>query len=148
MLREAVNMLEMLSSPLNFASGVLVFLGGGYIALHNRNIPNWLVTCLWYMGLFGLLNSFTILVEWSQGQMHPLSHFQIGNATETLFNVSVAFTVGIMFFNTVWQDVKGAKLRHTATLKTKPAVKKVTAVKKPATIKRTRKTSSINKDVI
>jgi hypothetical protein len=111
MIREVVNMIENLSPILNFTSGLVVFLGGGYVALHSREIPKWVMTCLWYTGLLGLLVSLTITVEWVYGDLHPLSHFQIGRSIETLLLLSLAITVGIMFFNTVWKDYLGAKSR-------------------------------------
>lgn len=102
MLREAVEVIEFISPQLSFISSILIFLGGGYIALHSRIMPKWLVTCLWYLGLFALLNVFTLIIEWVWGQHHPLSHFQLGTVTETLIITVLAVTVGLLFFHTVW----------------------------------------------
>lgn len=138
MLRDALNLIETMSLTLNFISCFLIFLGGGYIALHSRVIPKWAVTSLWYIGLAALLNAITIIVEWTIGQMHPLSHFQIGDITETLLMLMMATTVGLLFFHTVWQDYLGSRKRsQDAALAAKKALGKRTPV--------ARKTRAVNK---
>lgn len=112
MLRDVVNAIDLVSHSLSFSSCIVIFLGGGYIALHSRVIPKWAATSLWYIGLAALLNAFTILIDWTLGQMHPLSHFQIGTVTETLVMLSIAVTVGLLFFHTVWQDYLGSRRRR------------------------------------
>lgn len=114
MLKDAVNLFELLSHQVTFASCLAIFLGGGYIALHSRVMPRWAVTGLWYVGLAALLNAITILVEWSTDQLHPLSHFQIGQAVNTLFMLSIAAMVVMLFFNTVWKDYQGSRERITS----------------------------------
>lgn len=130
MLRDVINTIDMISHSLSFAGCVVVFLGGAYIALHSRVIPKWAATSLWYIGLAALLNGLTILIDWTIGQMHPLSHFQIGTVTETLLILSIAGTVGLLFFNTVWQDYLGSRKRYSTPIK-KPVVKKTTGTRRP-----------------
>ena len=127
MIRDAANFIELISHNLTFVSCVMIFLGGGYIALHSREVPKWAATGLWYIGLAALLNAITILIDWTLGQMHPMSHFQIGVATETLLSMSIAGMVALLFFNTVWKDYLGSKVRQNNKV---PAVK--AAAKKPA----------------
>lgn len=138
MIREVVNTLENFSLVLNFISGLTVFLGGGYVALHSRDIPKWAVTSLWYTGLLGLLVSLTISVEWIYGELHPLSHFQIGRSTETLLMLSLAVTVGIMFFNTVWKDYVGSRSRlcRQETVKEKPSTRRKSSPTAKKTIRK------------
>lgn len=129
MLKELLDAVEFISPQLNFVSSFLIFLAGGYIALHSRVMPRWAVTCLWYLGMFGLLNALTFLVEWVYGQTHELSHFQIGLATEAFVNTTFAVTVCLLFFHTVWQDYLGAKKRRadaaaSTVRQTKAPVKK------------------------
>lgn len=123
MLRDVVNAIDLVSHTLSFSSCIVIFLGGGYIALHSRVIPKWAATSLWYIGLAALLNAFTILIDWTLGQMHPLSHFQIGTVTETILMLSMAGTVGLLFFHTVWRDYLGAKRRRELVEKN-PSTKK------------------------
>lgn len=131
MLRDVINFIELISHNINFASCFLVFLGGGYVALHSREVPRWAVTGLWYIGLAGLLNAITIFVDWTAGQTHPLSHFQIGNVTETLLNLSMAVMVGLMFFNTVWKDYQGSKKRQLDLEKANSLLKRAPSTRAP-----------------
>lgn len=136
MLKDALNLIELISHSINFTSCFLIFLGGGYIALHSRVLPKWAVTCLWYIGLAALLNAITILIEWTIGPLHPFSHFQIGKVTETGVLLMMAIMVGFLFFNTVWQDYLGAKRRK--------AIEEKLATKK---VPRKRTTKSVNRSV-
>lgn len=111
MLRDAIAAIDMVSHSIDFASCVTIFLGGGYIALHSRVMPKWVVTCLWYIGLAALFNSITIAVDWTIGEGHPFSHSQIGDVSGSLMNLVLAITVGLLFFHTVWQDYLGSKRR-------------------------------------
>lgn len=139
MIRDAIMFVETISHGIAFAANITVFIGGFYIALHSRMIPNWLTTCLWYIGLANLFNAITIGVEWTWDSTHPLSHFQIGVFTETLSNASLAVTIAILFFNTVWKDYLGSKKRQGVEARVdakakavakKPVAKKVALVKK------------------
>lgn len=142
MLKEVLDAIEFVSPQINFISSFLIFLAGGYIALHSRVMPKWAVTCLWYLGIFALFNAITFIVDWVYGQTHPLSHFQIGHATEAMVNTVFAVTVCILFFHTVWQDYVGAKRRRAeaATSKVvrrpkvpvKKTVQKIKAAGRPA----------------
>lgn len=141
MLKEVLDVVEFISPQINFASSTLIFFAGGYIALHNRVMPRWVVTCLWYLGLFALFNAITFLVEWTLGQSHPLSHFQIGHAAEALVNSVFAVTVCLLFFHTVWQDYIEAKKRKKLqavhlTSKSKTKTAPVRATVKKASIKK------------
>lgn len=142
MIRDVANLISLVSHYLTFLSCIMVFIGGGYVALHSRTIPRWAATGLWYIGLAAFLNAITIAIGWIFGQTHPLSHFQIGIATETLFNLTIASMVGLMFFNTIWKDFQGAKTRSVAQerpiKKTISKPVKTTPVKKVTSTKTTR----------
>lgn len=114
MLKDVINTIEYFAPNLAMASNVMVFLGGGYVALHSRVMPKWAVTCLWYLGLASLLNFITYIVEFTVDQYHPLSHFQVGSVTETMVHMVLACTVGFLFFHTVWKDYLGARARRRA----------------------------------
>lgn len=138
MLKDAINFLDLISHNIIFISNFLVFLGGGYIALHSRVMPKWVVTCLWYTGLAALLNCITIFVEWTAGQTHPLSHFQIGAVTETMVHGMLAVMVCLLFFHTVWKDYLGSRARRKQAIDVKAAVKGARPVKKVLVKKPTR----------
>lgn len=114
MVREAVNFIDLISPTLILCSNILVFIGSGYVALHSRVMPKWVVTCLWYTGLAALLNAITLVVELIEDQMHPLSHFQIGVVTESMMHVMLAVVVTLLFANTIWKDYQWSKIRKNA----------------------------------
>lgn len=111
MLSDVVNYIDAVSHQVLFVSSFLIFLGGGYIALHSRVMPKWAVTSLWYIGLAALLNMITLVIEWTVGSTHPFSHFQFGIVAEMCVFITLAVAVGMLFFHTVWQDYLGAKRR-------------------------------------
>lgn len=154
MLASAIQTVEQFAPSLNFIASFLAFLGGGYVALHSRVIPKWAVTCLWYIGLAGLLNAITFIVQWTLGQTHPLSHFQIGIVSETLLNITIAATVCLLFFHTVWQDYLGTKKRRAeyfaqqqAALNKSPVARKTKAAVKTAARGRVSSSKTIKRKV-
>lgn len=96
----------------NFISHTLIFIGAFYVALHNRNLPQWHITPLWYVGMFSLLTSFTIIFQWAIGPEFPLSYWNLGQLAESLVDISLASIATIMLIGTVRQDIKGAKKRR------------------------------------
>ena len=110
-----VAVLELLRNfvlPLNFFCHIMIFMGGYYVALHSRALPNWLVTCIWYIGLASLLSSITITIEWIYGPTFALAYNQIGIICETLLNITLAITVSMLFVRTILKDFQGIKRRQ------------------------------------
>lgn len=140
MIRDVANFIEVAAHYLTFLSCTMVFLGGGYVALHSRTLPKWAATGLWYIGLAAFLNAITIAIQWVFGQTHPLSHFQIGIATETIFNLTIASMVGLMFFNTIWKDYQGSKARSIA--QERPIKKTISKPIKTAPVKKATSTKT------
>lgn len=97
---------------INFIAHTLIFIGSFYVALHNRNLPQWHITPLWYAGLCSLFTSIAILLEWSIGPEFPLSYRNIGVMCETSLNISIAAIAVIMLIGTVRQDIKYRKKRQ------------------------------------
>lgn len=97
---------------INFFAHFLIFLGTFYVALQNRNLPQWHITPLWYVGLTSILVCITIVIQWSVGPEHPLSYWNLGNLAETAVNVSVAAVATIMLIGTVRRDLKESKKRR------------------------------------
>lgn len=129
MLSDVVNFIEFISPGLVAASNLTVFLGSGYVALHSRVMPKWVVTILWYIGLAALLDFITHVVEWTDDPTNPLSNYNLGPATDALMHLAIAVMVGLLFFHTVWKDYIGSKERLKAK---KKVVRRKTAAKKPA----------------
>lgn len=97
---------------INFIAHTIIFSGAFYIALHNRDLPQWHITPLWYVGLFSLLVSITIIVQWAIGPEHPLSYWNLGKLAETLVNCSVASIALVMLIRTLRSDLRGRRRRQ------------------------------------
>lgn len=97
---------------INFIAHFLIFLGSFYVALQNRNLPQWHVTPLWYVGLASIMVCITVVVQWAIGPEHPLSYWNLGKLAETAVNVAVAAVATIMLIGTVRRDLHEAKKRR------------------------------------
>jgi hypothetical protein len=102
---------------INFIAHIIIFIGAFYVALQNRNLKQWHVTPLWYVGLAAFSTCITIVIQWAVGLEHPMSYYNIGRLTETLLNVSVASIAAIMLIGTVREDLKNAKKRRQIMIK-------------------------------
>jgi hypothetical protein len=98
---------------INFIAHTLIFIGAFYVALQNRNLPQWHLTPLWYVGLCALFTSITIVIQWSVGAEHPLSFWNAGVMGETLLNIAVAAIAVIMLIGTVKKDLRERKNRKS-----------------------------------
>lgn len=105
-------LLNSFNVPINFTNHMVIFAGSFYIAIHNRRIPQWHITPLWYLGLLNLFAGITILIQWCIGPEHPLSYWNLGLFAETLANCSLAAIVLIMFLHTVGHDLRERKKRR------------------------------------
>lgn len=105
-------LLSTISLPLSFLIHLVIFVGGLYVAIHSRMIPNWLATCLWYVGLSSLFLTITIGIEYTLGSDFPLSYSNLGQIAELFDNLIIAFTISLLFGNTLYNDIKNKKNRH------------------------------------
>lgn len=113
MIMNFLNWIDAYSTVINFICYIIIFLGGFYVAIHSRVLPKWATTCIWYIGLSSLLVAGTIIVEWTLGQQHPLSYFIMGHATEVIMNTNLALMVVMLFFHTIYHDIKHKTLRKS-----------------------------------
>lgn len=111
MIIEIIAFLNSLNVPINFVNHTAIFIGIFYVALHNRKLPQWHITPLWYLGLFNLFVAVTILVQWTIGSEHPMSYWNIGMIATTVCNIALAFIAVLMFAYTVVEDVVGKRKR-------------------------------------
>ncbi len=101
---------------INFTAHLIIFIGTLYVALHNRNLKQWHITPLWYVGLMSMLTAMTIVCQWAIGHEYPLSYWNLGQLTETLSNVSLAVVALIMLVGTVRLDLRNSKKRKQNTI--------------------------------
>lgn len=112
MITEIVIFLNSVTVPVNFLCHLIIFVGTFYVAIHNRNIPQWHITPLWYLGLANLFVAITILVQWTVGPEHPLSYWNIGLVGESACDIILASIVLVMFAVTLRHDIINRKNRH------------------------------------
>ena len=96
---------------INFICHLTVFFGGLYVAIHSRSIPQWLKTCLWYIGCSSFFIVIMMLLEWTLGSAFELSYTNAGIIGETMFNTWICVTTFIFFLKTVAEDIKHSKKR-------------------------------------
>lgn len=94
-----------------FISHFFIFLGTFYVAIHNRNMPQWGVTPLWYVGLFAFLTCFTIVCQWYIGPEFPLSYWNLGQLAQSMVYVSLAVMSLVSLIMTVKKDIHESKKR-------------------------------------
>lgn len=112
MITEITVWLKGYSVPVIFVCHLITFIGIFYVVLHNRKMPQWHITPLWYLGLANLFVVTSILIQWTIGVEHPLSYWNLGILGETLIEIILASFVLIMFSETVWADLKGRRQRR------------------------------------
>lgn len=113
MISQIVTAVEPYALGVNFLCHMTMFFGGLYIAIHARKIPEWLKTCLWYVGCSSFLIAITIILGWVFGPLYELSYDNVGVIGETLFNIWIASTTIVFFFKTVIADIKYSKNRSS-----------------------------------
>lgn len=106
-----INVIDPYALVINFMCHLTMFIGGLYIAIHARNVPNWLRTCLWYIGCSSFLIAITIILGWTLGPSFELSYDNVGIIGETLFNIWIAITTVTFFYRTIATDIKYSKMR-------------------------------------
>lgn len=98
---------------LNLTFLLITFVGGLYVAIHARNIPIWIRTPLWYLGLSSFIVALSIIFEWTIGPQFILSYSRFGMIGEMMINGFLAVTALLMLFNTVYKDVRCMSKRKT-----------------------------------
>lgn len=106
-----ISLIEPITLMVNFSCLIIVFIGCLYVAIHARNIPIWFRTPLWYIGLSSFLICMSIICEWTIGSSLFFSYSNFGLFAETLLNVNLAICSGLMFANTLYNDVRCMKMR-------------------------------------
>lgn len=95
----------------NFISLMIIFIGGLYVAIHARKIPQWIRTPLWYVGATSFVVALTIAFQWIIGPEFVLSYNNVGYFGEMLINFNIAVAALNMLVNTIIKDIRCIKLR-------------------------------------
>lgn len=119
---DLVSFLNLFAQPVNFISHLLIFLGAFYILLHNRNMPKWHVTPLWWAGCASLFTFITIVFGLYFGDEFVFSYSRMGYVGEVAFNTCVAFIAMVFLIKTVKADIANRKYRKEHRL---PSRKKI-----------------------
>lgn len=116
---------------LNLLCHVTVFLSTFYVAMHNRFINPVILTMLWYVGLTSFFAGSTIVLEYVMGEEFAMSYSNLGIIAETLSNLAVAATLGIIFMLTVDEDFRAKTMRGSQQPKPQPKAKKIKKTARP-----------------
>lgn len=108
----ALAALHSISLSLNLVFLLIVFVGGLYVAIHARNIPLWVRTPLWYLGVISFLTALTIVLEFVLGPDFVLSYSNVGVVAEMLINLNLAIAALLMLMHTVFKDLRCMKKRR------------------------------------
>lgn len=119
---DLVSFLNLFAQPVNFISHLLIFLGAFYILLHNRNMPKWHVTPLWWAGCASLFTFITIVLGLYFGDEFVFSYSRMGYVGEVAFNTCVASIAMVFLIKTVKADIANRKYRKEHRL---PSRKKI-----------------------
>lgn len=111
MLFDIATFLHFWSMPIDLICYSIVFAGTFYVTIHNRKLPVWHLTPLWYLGLASFFVSSTILLEYIFGMNFPLSFTNVGIIGEKLTHMSLAFICLSMFLGTVIADIRNKRKR-------------------------------------
>jgi hypothetical protein len=111
MINQLVAFFNSWSLLISFVTHSTIFFSMLYIAVHNRLLPNWLITPLWWLGSFSGFVAATVIVQWSIGPEHPLSYWTLGTVGATLVQVALALIGFILFFKTIHTDLCNRKDR-------------------------------------
>lgn len=108
---DLVSFANFFAQPVNFISHLIIFLGAFYILLHNRNMPKWHVTPLWWAGCASLFTFITIVLGLYFGDEFVFSYHRMGYVGEVAFNTCVASIAAVFLIKTVKADIKNRKYR-------------------------------------
>lgn len=95
-----------------FLCHFVIFVGVLYTAIHNRELTEWVVTPMWYLGLMSAFVCSTIIVQWTLGPENPISFWTLGQLGSIGSDVILASICAVYFFKTIKTDLAHRKNRH------------------------------------
>lgn len=109
MVSSAIQFTRDIELYVNFASFIIMFVGGLYIAILNRRITQCIRTPLWYIGACSLMLAMSIIVEWISGPLNELSYSNINHMGSMIIHLNVTFIVIAVFFKKITKDRKSKR---------------------------------------
>ena len=97
---------------INFLCHLIIFVGLLYVAVHNRELENWVITPLWYLGIMSGFVCTTIITQWVVGPEHPMSYWTFGMLGETGSHIILAAICFLLFAKTVKADLANRDKRQ------------------------------------
>lgn len=111
MINQLVGFFNSWNLVINFICHVTIFLSMFYIAVHNRELPNWVVTPLWWLAVISGFIASTILIQWIIGPEHPMSYWTLGTVAEVISHLILAIIGFILFLKTCYLDLCNKRFR-------------------------------------
>lgn len=114
-----VNLLTFFAQPINFFAHLVIFLGAFYILLHNKHMPKWHVTPLWWAGCASLFTFLTIVMGLFFGDEFVFSYFRFGYVGEVAFNTCIASVALVFLVRTLKANLGRKSQTQTNILRAK-----------------------------
>lgn len=96
---------------INFICHTVVFGSIFYVAIHNREIPRWIITPLWYLAILSGFTACTVVIQWLSGPENPLSYWTLGVLGELSSHIVLAIIASALFLKTLKTDISQIKNR-------------------------------------
>lgn len=112
MITEIVAFFNSWTMLITFICHSVVFACSLYVAVHNRDLRQWVVTPLWYLGILSGFTAATTVIQWSIGPENPMSYWTLGILGELSIQILIAVIMFLTFLDTVRTDLKNKKHRQ------------------------------------
>ena len=97
---------------LNFLCHSTIFVSILYVAIHNRDLQNWIITPLWYLASISGFVALTIVIQWGIGPEHPLSYWTLGILGELGSHIALASIAVVLLVQTIKSDLLNRSKRY------------------------------------
>jgi len=97
---------------INFFCHSAIFISILYVAVHNRDLQNWIITPLWYLASLSGFTALTIVTQWAVGPEHPMSYWTLGVLGELGSHIVLACISIILMLKTLKTDLENRSKRH------------------------------------
>lgn len=96
---------------INFICHTTIFGSILYVAIHNRDMPNWILTPLWWLAAISGFTATTVVVQWVAGPENPMSYWTLGILGEISSHIVLAIISFGLFLQTIKTDLQNRKKR-------------------------------------
>lgn len=112
MITETVAFFNSWTLLINFVCHLTIFISVFYVAVHNRELENWIITPLWWLAAISGFTASTVVVQWAIGPEHPMSYWTLGVLGEIGSHLVLAMITFTLFVKTLRTDISSRKDRH------------------------------------